>query len=108
MGQVDCLRRRSLEQAVDAKQYREALAALGMSQDGARRFLHISKRSSHSYATGETRVLPAVALLLSVMVHYGVLPSDACRLAGLQAGDYSDRRRGRVHIGRKRRFIGKP
>lgn len=93
---------------VDAQQYREALGRLGMSRDGARRFLHISKRTATQYATGECGVRPAVGMLLSVMVKYGLSAADVCRLAGLPVENYADRRRGRVHIGRKRRFLGKP
>jgi len=32
--------------------------------------------------------------------------SDARRIAGLPPENYGDRRRNRVHIGRKRKFIG--
>lgn len=79
-----------------------------MSQEGARRFLHISKRSATKYATGKDPVRPLVAMLLSVMVNYGLSPANVCRLAGLPVENYADRRRSRVHIGRPRRFVGKP
>jgi hypothetical protein len=93
---------------MDAQEYRDALAVLGMSREGACRFLHISKRSGNQYATGECRVRPLVAMLLSIMVKHGLSPADVCRLAGLPVENYSDRRRGRVYIGRPRRFVGKP
>jgi hypothetical protein len=93
---------------MDAQEYRQALAALEMSREGARRFLHIGRHNATSYARGDRQVPPTVAMLLSIILKYGLSPADACRLAGLPAENYGDRRRGRVHIGRQRRFVGKP
>ena len=92
---------------MDAQRYSAALKALGMSREGAIRFLHIGKRNSLSYARGNRDVPAVTAMLLSIMVKYGFSAADVRRLAGLPVESYADRR-GRVHIGRQRRFIGKP
>lgn len=92
---------------MDAQGYRAALAALGMSRQGATRFLRISRRSALSYACGERTVPAVTAMLLAILVKYGLSTADARRLAGLPAGSYGDRRRGRARIGRQRRFVGK-
>jgi hypothetical protein len=92
---------------MDAQGYNAALSALGMSREGASRFLHISKLSSLAYARGERDVPAITAMLLTIMVKRRLSTGDACRLAGLPIENFSDRRRGRVHIGRQRRFVGK-
>jgi hypothetical protein len=46
-------------------------------------------------------------MLLPILLKNGLSTADVCRLAGVPAQSYADRRRGRVHIGRKRRFVGK-
>jgi hypothetical protein len=93
---------------MDAKQYREALAKLEMSNEGARRFFRIGKRTSQAYATGEKAVPELIAIVLSLMLIYGISPVQARLMAGLPVENYRDRRRGRIHVGRRRRFVGKP
>jgi hypothetical protein len=93
---------------MDAEGFNAALSALGMSQDGACRFLHIQRGSLLAYARGERDVPPITAMLLTIIVQHGLSAADARRLAGLPVENYADRRRGRVYIGRKRRFVGKP
>lgn len=92
---------------MDAQGYRAAIATLGMSRGGASRFLHIDKRKTLSFIMGKRNAPPVTAMLLSLMVKYELSPADVCRLAGLPVESYADRRRGRIHIGRKRRFVGK-
>ena len=89
---------------MDAQGYRRAIAALGMSREGAGRFLHGKKRKTYR---GDRRVPACIAMLLSLMLKFGLSPADVCRIAGFSASNYADRRRGRVHVGRRRRFVGK-
>lgn len=49
-------------------QYRAALAQLGYSQEGVAELLGIGKRTSQSYALGETPVPRPVELLLRLLV----------------------------------------
>jgi DNA-binding transcriptional regulator YiaG len=53
--------------------YRETLAALGLTQQGAADFLGVSLRTSHGWAAGDARIPVAVAKLLTAMVT-GKLP----------------------------------
>lgn len=57
-------------------QYRAAIAALGLSQVRAAKFLGIAERTSRSYALGEFPVPRVVAMLLSIMVSRQIVPSD--------------------------------
>jgi hypothetical protein len=58
-----------------AKQYRAAIASLGLSQVGAAEFLGISIRASHGYAND--RPIPlAIAKLLRLMVRLQLTPKD--------------------------------
>lgn len=93
---------------MDASEYREALSTLQMSQEGARHFFRIGKRTAIAYARGEKAVPELIAMLLSIMLTYGISPVQARLMARLPVENYRDRRRGRVHIGRSRHFVGKP
>jgi hypothetical protein len=93
---------------MDTTQYRDALAKLNMSQEGARRFFRIGKRTSHAYVSGQKAVPELIAVVLALMLTYGVSPVQARLMAGLPVENYRDRRRGRIQIGRPRRFVGKP
>lgn len=66
------------------KQYRAALAALGLSQAGAADFLGISTRSSHGYANGAP-IPKAIAMLLRLMVRLKLTPHGRQSCPG-QAG----------------------
>ena len=58
-----------------ASQYSAALAALGLSQSSAARWLEIGVRTSHGYANGET-IPESVAKLLRLMVRLKIAPGD--------------------------------
>jgi transcriptional regulator with XRE-family HTH domain len=89
-----------------AEEFRKTIAAYGMSQAGVSRFLGISKFTISDYATGQSRVPDLIEIVFALMRHLNVSPADARRIAGLPPENYGDRRRNRVHIGRKRKFIG--
>ena len=89
-----------------AEEFRKTIAAYGMSQAGVSRFLGISKRTIGDYATGQSRVPDMIEIIFALMRCLTVSPADARRIAGLPPENYSDRRRNRVHIGRKRKFTG--
>lgn len=56
-------------------QYRKALAALGLTQDGAAELLGFSVRTSHGYANGQP--LPIlVSTVLRALVAGKIAPSD--------------------------------
>ena len=52
----------------DAKEYREAIHRLGLTQIDAARELGIDPRTSRRYALGECRLPPTVAKLLELML----------------------------------------
>jgi DNA-binding XRE family transcriptional regulator len=58
-----------------AKQYRDALAKLGLTQGQAADFLGVSLRTSNAYANGEP-IPEAVAKLLRLMVRLNLEPAD--------------------------------
>jgi hypothetical protein len=60
---------------VTARQYREALDALGLSQGAAADWLGISIRSSHGYANG-TEIPEPIAKLLRLMLRLKLNPKD--------------------------------
>jgi hypothetical protein len=47
-----------------------------------------------------------IEIIFALMRQFNVSPADARRIAGLPAENYGDRRRNRVYVGRKRKFIG--
>jgi len=47
-----------------------------------------------------------IEIVFALTRYFNVSPADARRIAGLPPENYGDRRRNRVHIGRKRKFIG--
>ena len=77
------------------KRYRELLAALGMTQVGAAKWLDIGERTSRRWAIDEVDVPLGVIMLLEVMVKYGLDPHTVRALAGApdKRTDYSDQRR---------------
>ena len=62
------------ERTLTPRQYRSALAELGLSLSGAARFLGISYRTSTRYAHGIAEVPPAHALLLRAMIEFQQMP----------------------------------
>jgi DNA-binding transcriptional regulator YiaG len=61
---------------VTAMQYRAAIEKLGLSQQGAARFLGAGERTSRRWALGEARVPESVALLLRLMIRLKIKPED--------------------------------
>ena len=55
-------------------EYRAAIAALGLSQLGAGRFLGVSPRRAQSWALGERPVPVSIAMLLQIMVDFKISP----------------------------------
>lgn len=53
-------------------QYRTVIAALGLSQTSAAKFLGVSLKQSQRWANGHTPVPEAVAKLLRLMVSHGL------------------------------------
>ena len=89
-----------------AEELRRTIAEYGMSQSGASRFLGIGSGTLKDYATGRVRVPALIEITFALMRHFDVSPADVRRIASLPPENYGDRRRNRVHIGRKRKFIG--
>lgn len=92
--------------AMTAEEFRKTIAAFGMSQAGVARFLGISARSISDDATGRSQIPEPTEIIFALMRYSDVSPADARRIAGLPAENYGDRRRNRVYVGRKRKFIG--
>lgn len=63
-----------------AKQYRAAIAALGLSQVGAARFLGVGDRTSRRWAAGD-EIPEVVELLLDMMIKHGFKPEDVKKKA---------------------------
>jgi hypothetical protein len=60
---------------MNAKQYREAIAELGLTQTAAAHFLKIGERTSRRFALGGA-IPHAVGLLLNLMIAKKVKPED--------------------------------
>jgi DNA-binding transcriptional regulator YiaG len=56
-------------------QYREAIAALGLSQNAAAAFLGVNERTSRSWAGDRYPVPQSVAMLLWLMVERNIKPA---------------------------------
>jgi hypothetical protein len=65
-------------------EYRDALAALDLTQGAAARFFQVDERTSRRWATGEIPVPHAVALLFRVMIEEDISPARVYELAGLE------------------------
>ena len=59
-----------------AGEYRKALSKLGLSQEGAARYLGIGKRTSQAYALEELPVPDGVAVILRLLVSGKVTLED--------------------------------
>lgn len=57
-------------------EYRAAIKALGLSQERAGDWLGIGKRTSQSYALGESRIPEPVAKLLRIMIELKLNPDQ--------------------------------
>jgi hypothetical protein len=57
-------------------QYKAAIKALGLSQQRAGDWLGIGRRTSQSYALGETRIPEPVAKLLRIMIKLKLNPDE--------------------------------
>lgn len=57
-------------------QYRDAIAALGLNQITAAKFLGVDDRTSRRWSSGDTAVPAAVSMLLHLMIDLGINPSD--------------------------------
>ena len=65
---------------MNAKQYREAIAELGLNQVSAARFLHINPRTSRRLASGESKVPYLISLVLRLMKVFDIKPHDVSGL----------------------------
>jgi hypothetical protein len=65
-------------------EYRDAIAALNLTQVAAARFVKVDERTSRRWATGEIPIPHAVALLLRVMLAWNISPARVYELAGLE------------------------
>jgi hypothetical protein len=61
---------------VTPAEYRSALAALGLSQVGAARFLGVGERTSRNWALGESDIPPPVQRFLRYLIAAGVSPDE--------------------------------
>ena len=55
-------------------QFKRAIARLGMSEDGASRFLDISDSTARRFARGDTTVWASIAMLLNGMIERNEWP----------------------------------
>jgi len=69
------------------KQFRVAITALGMTQQGAARFLEMNPRTVRRYALGTQPVTPIVAMLLTLMLRHCRDPNKVRAMVGLNAVD---------------------
>ena len=58
------------------RQYRDAIARLGLSGDGAGKWLGISPSAAEGYARGEYPVPQPTAMLLRLVIKLGLRPED--------------------------------
>jgi transcriptional regulator with XRE-family HTH domain len=59
-----------------AKQYRDAIRALGLSQAGAAQFFKVDDRTARRWALGESEIPEAVAMLLRLMIRLRLKPEQ--------------------------------
>ena len=57
-------------------QYKAAIKTLGLSQERAGDWLGIGRRTSQSYALGETRIPEPIAKLLRITIKLKLKPED--------------------------------
>jgi DNA-binding transcriptional regulator YiaG len=61
-------------------EYREAIAALGLSQRRAAKLLGVDERTSRKWASGETAISPPAARFLAYLVATGATGSEAMQV----------------------------
>jgi hypothetical protein len=74
-------------------EYRDTYAALGLTQLGAGRFLGYDIRTSRRWASGDLEIPRHVQMLLRLMLHYGIAPEEASKVAFGEEFHGGDRRR---------------
>jgi len=62
------------QRSISPRQYRGLIASLGMTQEGAGRFLGVSHRQARRYISGEAEVPPGFVLLLRILDAYEITP----------------------------------
>lgn len=62
------------ERSMTARQYKAVIAELGMSQAAAGRYLGVSERTTHRYASGDAKLRASEALLLRALLHHNEKP----------------------------------
>jgi len=62
-------------------EYRAALSALHLNRRSAGHFLGVDERTSRRWAAGDTEVPHAIAVLLRVMIAFGISPRIAREIA---------------------------
>jgi len=62
------------DREMTARQYKNIIARLGMTQAASGRYLGRSERTIHRYVAGEVPVHEAEALLLRALVEFNVTP----------------------------------
>jgi len=65
------------------RDYLKALAALGLNQSAAGRFLGLAPRTGRAYALGESEPPLPIVMLLAVMIAYKITPQEARSAAAL-------------------------
>jgi hypothetical protein len=58
------------------KQYADAIARLGLSQNAAGRFLGVDERQSRRWIAGDARIPESAAKLLRLMIRLDLKPED--------------------------------
>ena len=59
-----------------AKQYRDAIQTLGMSQTRAAQFFKVDDQTSRRWALGQSEIPEAVAMLLRLMIRLRLTPEQ--------------------------------
>lgn len=62
------------EREMSKRQYRAAIAELGMTQAASGRYLGVSESTVHRYLRGTSRIRPSEALLLRSLLHHKETP----------------------------------
>jgi hypothetical protein len=61
-------------------EYREALAALGLTQVGGAKFLGVDPRTSRHWASGDRKVPEPVSIFLRYLIAAKVTPAEVMRI----------------------------
>ncbi len=74
-----------------AKQYCDAIQALGMSQAGAAQFFKVDDQTSRRWALGECEIPEAVVMLLRLMIRLKLKPEQLTEKEFYRASASGDR-----------------